>query len=168
MVGLFWITEDSVYLGAEPAGTASGVRLTEEGVETLGAGREAFWSWPEVERIDVRDVPVRSAPRRLVSMALGTLYSAVTGDGEHPPAWTVRVETADGAAEVEVHAAVAGGTYTPAEYVLSRTVLGRLASGGTTVGDLVAWRLDRPTGDSPPRGAREALLRTWAGPQDMS
>ncbi|WP_338775878.1 hypothetical protein [Streptomyces sp. DG1A-41] len=36
MVGLFWFGEDSVYVGAEPGRTASGVRLSEDGVETLG------------------------------------------------------------------------------------------------------------------------------------
>jgi hypothetical protein len=65
MVGLFWITEGSVYLGAEPAGTASGLRLTADGVETLGSGHESSWSRAEVRRIEAADVAVRSGARRL-------------------------------------------------------------------------------------------------------
>ncbi|WP_049565952.1 hypothetical protein [Streptomyces sp. SBT349] len=162
MVGLFWITEDSVYLGAEPAGTASGVRLTEDGVEALGSDHGTSWSWNEVRRIDVRDVPVRSTARRLASLAFDSLYVAVTGDGQLPPAYTVRVDTADGTAEVSVLSAVVGGTYAPAEYELSRTLLGRLADGSATVGDLLDWRRDHAADGAPPREEREALLRKWA------
>ncbi|MDT0321749.1 hypothetical protein [Streptomyces millisiae] len=162
VVGLFWITEDSVYLGAAPGGTASGVRLTEDGVEVLGEDHGTSWSWGEVRRIEVRDVPVRSAARRFVSMAFDTLYTAVTGDGELPFAYTVDVETADGTVEVSVVSAITGGIYTPDEYELSRTLLGRLVDGGATVGDLLAWRRDHATDDTPPREEREALLRKWA------
>ncbi|MER5517215.1 hypothetical protein [Streptomyces sp. NPDC002763] len=161
VVGLFWITEDAVYLGAEPVGTASGVRLTEDGVEALGIDHGTYRSWSEVRRIDVRDVPVRSAGRRLVSMAIDSLLVAVTGDGELPPAYTVRVETAEDTVEVSVLSAVAGGIYQPVEYDLSRTLLARLADGGTTVADLLAWRRDHADG-TPPREEREALLRKWA------
>ncbi|MEU2620378.1 hypothetical protein ABZ642_19995 [Streptomyces sp. NPDC007157] len=162
VVGLFWITEDAVYLGAEPVGTASGVRLTEDGVEALGIDHGTYWSWSEVRRIDVLDVPVRSAGRRLVSMALGSLLVAVTGDGEFPPAYTVRVETAEDAVEVSVMSAVVGGIYQPVEYELSRTLLDRLADGRATVGDLSAWRRDHAADGTPPREEREALLRKWA------
>ncbi|MFD3589202.1 hypothetical protein [Streptomyces sp. NPDC058683] len=162
LVGLFWITEDAVYLGAEPVGTASGVRLTEDGVEVLGTGHGTYRSWSEVRRIDVRDVPVRSAGRRLVSMALDSLLVAVTGDGELPPAYTVRVETAEDTVEVSVLSAVAGGIYQPVEYDLSRTLLTRLADGTTTVADLLAWRRDHTPDATPPREEREALLRKWA------
>ncbi len=163
MVGLFWITDDSVYVGAEPVGTAPGVRLTTDGVETLGLGRGESWKWSEVRAIDVRDVAVRSAARRLVSLAFDALVAAVTGDGEQPPAYTVRVDSADGTTEVSVLSAVAGEIYTPVEYALSRTLLARLADGGTTVGELLAWRRDRTDGRTPPRAEREALLRKWTG-----
>ncbi|TDC62127.1 hypothetical protein [Streptomyces hainanensis] len=162
MVGLFWITEDSVYLGARPVGGASGVRLTEGGVEALGDDHGTSWSWPEVRRIDVRDVAVRSAARRFLSMTFETVYAAISGDGELPPHFTVRVETADDAGEVDVTSAVAGGIYTTGEYELSRALLDRLADGGATVRDLLAWRHDHASGDTPPREEREALLRKWA------
>ncbi|MEV7340688.1 hypothetical protein [Streptomyces sp. NPDC093544] len=163
MVGLFWITEDAVYVGAEPIGTASGVRLTEGGVETLGAGNGAFWSWGEVRRIEVADLVVRSAGRRLVSMAFDSLVVLVTGDGEFPPAFTVHVETADDSVAVSALPAISGGIYPQVERELSGSVLERLADGGAAVGDLLAWRREQADDSTPRREEREALLRKWAG-----
>jgi hypothetical protein len=164
MVGLFWITEDCVYVGAEPTGTASGVRLTCDGVETLGLGEGRAWRWDEVRRIDVADVAVRSPARRLASMALDTLTVLVTGDGELPPAFTVRVETVDGAsAEVSALAAVPGGIHTPEEYELSRALLTRLADGAASVEDLLARHRDLAGGTARGRHERTALLREWRG-----
>ncbi|GGY97802.1 hypothetical protein [Streptomyces poonensis] len=163
MVGLFWITDDSVYVGAEPVGTASGVRLSADGVEALGIDHGRSWSWSEVRSIDVRDVAVRSTARRFATLAFDSLVVAVTGDGELPPAYTVAVETADGVVEVSVVSAVVGGIYTPDEYALSRTLLARLADGGTPVDVLLAWRRDHVDHGTPPREEREALLRKWIG-----
>ncbi|OWA14483.1 hypothetical protein B9W64_17680 [Streptomyces sp. CS159] len=163
MVGLFWITEGCVYLGAKPAGTAPGVRLTEGGVEILGGeqgGRS--WEWDEVRGLDVRDVAVRSAGRRLASMAFDSVVVLFTGDGEQPPLFTVCVETeGDGTVEASVLAAVTGGIHTPDEYELSRTLLARLADGTTTVGELVGWRRDEPEDVAPTKEQRLALLREW-------
>ncbi|MCX5559233.1 hypothetical protein [Streptomyces sp. NBC_00038] len=163
MVGLFWITEDAVYVGAEPIGTASGVRLTEDGVETLGLGNGASWSWDQVRRIEARDLVVRSAGRRLASMAIDSLVVLVTGDGELPPAFTVHLETADDTVDVSALPAVAGGIYPQAERELSGTLLERLADGGAAVADLLAWRREQPDDSTPRREEREALLRKWAG-----
>lgn len=164
MVGLFWITEDCVYVGTEPVGTASAVRLTEHGVEALGVDHGRSWSWSEVRRIEVRDVAVRSAARRLASVAFDSLIVLVTGDGVLPPAYTVRVETmADDTVEVSVFSAVTGGIYTPEEYDLSRTLLEHLTDGRTPLTDLLAWRRDHATESTPPREEREALLRKWTG-----
>ncbi|MFB6554681.1 hypothetical protein [Streptomyces sp. NPDC056405] len=162
MVGLFWITEDAVYVGAEPTGTASGVRLTKDGVETLGLGQDRFWPWHEVRGLDVQDVAVRSAARRLASMAFDSLVVLATGDGEHPPAFTVRVDTtADGTVEAAALTAAPGGIHTPDEYDLSRTLLTRLTTGATPVDDLLAWRRDEPEDVAPTRDERLALLRRW-------
>ncbi|WP_405924632.1 hypothetical protein [Streptomyces sp. NBC_00035] len=163
MVGLFWITEDAVYLGAEPIGTASGVRLTEDGVETLGMGNGASWSWEQIRRIEVRDLAERSAGRRLVSMAIDSLVVLVTGDGVLPPAFTVHLETVAESVDVSALAAVAGAIYPQPEIELSRTLLERLADGGAAVGDLLAWRREQPDDSTPRREEREALLRKWAG-----
>ncbi|MGV9909953.1 hypothetical protein ACWEWD_12335 [Streptomyces tendae] len=79
-------------------------------------------------------------------MAFDSVVVLIPGDGEHPSLFTVCVETeADGAVEASALVAVAGGIHTPDEYDLSRTLLGRLADGTTTVGELVAWRRDEPT-----------------------
>ncbi|MEU7402764.1 MULTISPECIES: hypothetical protein [unclassified Streptomyces] len=163
MVGLFWITEDCVYVGAEPTGTAPGARLTEDGVEILGLGQGGrSWTWDEVTGLDVRDVAVRSAARRLASMAFDSVLVLITGDGELPPAFTVRVETEhEGAVEANVLAAVTGGIHTPDEYALSRTLLTRLADGTTPVGELTDWRRDEPDDVAPTRDQRLALLRQW-------
>ncbi|MFJ3236008.1 hypothetical protein [Streptomyces sp. NPDC086787] len=164
MVGLFWITEDCVYVGSEPVGMATGVRLTEHGVEIPGLRPEKAWSWNEVRLLEVRDVAVRSAARRFVSMAFDTLLVAVTGDGELPPAYTVRVETAAGdETEVSVLSAVTGGIYTREEYDNSLALLERLTDGRTNIADLLAWRRDHGMDDTPPREEREALLRKWTG-----
>lgn len=164
MVGLFWIGEDSVYVGAEPVGAASGVRLTEDGVETLGAGQGRFWAWGEVVRIGTAGVPVRSRVRRMASLAFDAVLVAATGAGELPPAFLVELATAEETVEVSVHTAVAGGIYQPSEYELSVALLERLADGGAeVVGDLLAWGREHAAGGTPPREEREALLRKWAG-----
>ncbi|MCH5671337.1 hypothetical protein [Streptomyces gilvus] len=165
MVGLFWITEDSVYLGAEPVGTASGVRLTEDGVEPLGSGHGSSWSWAEVRRIEAADVAVRSGARRLASLAWDSVAVLVTGDGELPPAFTVRVETADGTEEVSVLSTAVGGVHTPDEYELSRTLLERITDSREVVGELLAWGRHHAAEGTPRREEREALLRKWAGAQ---
>ena len=142
MVGLFWITDDAVYIGAEPAGTASGVRLSQDGVEVLGRNA-GTWSWAEVCGIEVADVAVRALPQRWVSQAVDVVTSALTGGGELPPPFTVRVTTADGSVETDAYTAVAGGFYGPTEYELSRTLLARLVDGRTALDDLLQWRRDR-------------------------
>ncbi|MFJ3360923.1 hypothetical protein [Streptomyces anthocyanicus] len=163
MVGLFWITEGCVYLGAKPAGAGPGVRLTEGGVEILGTGQGGrSWGWDEVRGLDVRDVAVRSAGRRLASMAFDSVVVLITGDGEQPPLFTVLVETeGDGTVEASVLAAVTGGIHTPDEYDLSRALLARLADGTTTVGELLRWRRDEPEDVAPAKDQRLALLREW-------
>ncbi|CAL9365583.1 hypothetical protein [Streptomyces sp. enrichment culture] len=163
MVGLFWIGEDSVHVGAEPAGAASGVRLTEDGVTVVGVDGGRFWTWDEVVRIETHDVPVRSGVRRLASMAFDAALVAVTGDGEQPPAFTVEVATAGETVLADAHAAVTGGIYLPSEYELSTALLRRLAEGQADVADLLAWGREHAAEGTPAREEREALLRKWAG-----
>lgn len=163
MVGLFWFTDDCVYVGAEAVGTASGVRLTGDGVETLGLEHGSSWSWEKVRRIEAADVAVRSAGRRLASMALDSVVVLVSGDGVLPPAFTVRVDTVDGTEEVSVYSPAVGGIYTPVEYDLSRAVLERLTDRVSTIGELLAWGRDHAADGTPRREEREALLRRWAG-----
>lgn len=162
MVGLFWFTEDCVYVGAEAVGAAPGVRLTEAGVETLGVDHGSSWGWEKVRRVEAADVAVRSAGRRLASLALDSVVVLVSGDGILPPAFTVRVDTTDGTEEVSVFSPAVGGIYTPVEYDLSRAVLERLTDGGSTVGELLAWGRRHAADGTPRREEREVLLRRWA------
>ncbi|MGV9454089.1 hypothetical protein [Streptomyces sp. NPDC003635] len=164
MVGLFWITEDAVHVGAEPVGTASGVRLSKDGVEALGLEQGRSWGWDEVTRIEVADVAVRPASRRWVSQAFDAAMVALTGSGDHPPAFTVRIgTTAQETVEVSVRTAIAGGIYGPVEYELSRTLLDRLVEGRAHLDDLMRWRRDRVTETGPGREEREALMLKWLG-----
>ncbi|WP_328869430.1 hypothetical protein OHT76_04575 [Streptomyces sp. NBC_00287] len=161
MVGLFWITEGSVYIGAEPVGTAAGVRLSKDGVEALGIEHGRSWSWDEVQRIEVADVPVRSASRRRFSQAFDAVVVALTGGGDLPPAFTVRIGAAEETVEVSVLTPIAGGIYGPVEYELSRTLLNRLVDGRTALDDLLLWRRDLVGDANPGREEREALMLKW-------
>ena len=69
MVGLFWITTDEVYVGAPPGTDALGVRLTEKGVETDGAGDHRTWAWEDLRSATVEGALVRSASRRRLALA---------------------------------------------------------------------------------------------------
>ena len=86
----------------------------------------------------------------------------MSGDGILPPAFTVRVDTTDGTEEVSVSSPAVGGIYTPVEHDLSRAVLERLADGGSTVGELLAWGRRHAADGTPRREEREVLLRRWA------
>ncbi|CAM5685840.1 hypothetical protein STENM327S_04096 [Streptomyces tendae] len=139
------------------------MRPTEGGVEILGDGQGGrSWDWEEASGLDVCDVAVRSAGRRPASLASDSVVVLITGDGEHPPLFTVRVETRDdGPAEASALAAVTGGIHTPDEYELSRILLARLADGGTTVGELLGRRRDEPEDFAPTKDQRLALPREW-------
>ena len=164
MVGLFWITEDSVYVGAEPEGTTSGVRLTGDGVELLGRERAGSWSWDEIRGIEVADVPVRRTVRRHASIAFDLVSALLGQEPEQPPFFTVRVTTGGGTVGTSPFAAITGGIYGPMEYELSLALLRRLVDGGGTgLDDLLAWRRDHGTASTPGREERELLLLKWAG-----
>ncbi|WAX81421.1 hypothetical protein [Streptomyces sp. KMM 9044] len=166
MVGLFWITEDSVYLGAEPEGNASGVRLTKDGVELLGRERTGFRTWGEVHGIEVADVAVRRAVRRHASLAFDVV-SGMLGQGPgYPPSFTVHVTTDHKTVTASPFTAITGGIYGPTEYELSLTLLRRLVDGGGTgLDDLLTWRRDHATAATPGREERELLLLKWVGDQ---
>lgn len=162
MVGLFWITEGCVSGGeARRCGARCAADRGRGGDPGDRAGRPVL-GWDEVRGLDVRDVAVRSAGRRLASMAFDSVVVLITGDGEQPPLFTVLVETeGDGTVEASVLAAVTGGIHTPDEYDLSRALLARLADGTTTVGELLRWRRDEPEDVAPAKDQRLALLREW-------
>ncbi|MGW5866198.1 hypothetical protein ACWFRJ_28890 [Streptomyces sp. NPDC055239] len=169
MVGLFWIAEGDVYVGAKPSGLAAGVRLTPEAVVALGDRQSALYPWDEVRALTVEDAPVKSLKRQvgtLVDMAL----TVGLGGSDDAPAMTVRLTRPDSAERTELTAYVAAATgYSRAEYDLSLTLLSRMTEGEatlrTTLAAMAEWGRAREGGS--PRGAeREALLRGWAGVDD--
>ncbi|MGW0825502.1 hypothetical protein [Streptomyces sp. NPDC002845] len=164
MVGLFWITEKFVYVGAEPEGYGRGVRLTPEGVEAVGTGQTGFWVWEDIRSVEVRDARVRaSAGRMLVSDVLGSVLTAVTGDGDAPAAFEVHLETGDetGGKTVELDVFAAASGYLKSEYDLSVTLLERFVSGVADVSALLEWARGHVVEGTLRREEREVLLRGW-------
>ncbi|MFI0786218.1 hypothetical protein ACH4Q6_11545 [Streptomyces lydicus] len=171
MVGLFWIAEGDVYVGAKPSGLAPGVRLTPEGVTALGDGQSGLYLWEDVQSLTVADVPVQSLRRQIGAvkdLALGTVMDFALGSGrvgEAPPMVTICVESAGGDHELPAYVAAALG-YSQTEVDLSRALLARLTEGAATMATTLAamsewgraWE-----GGSPRKAEREALLREWAG-----
>ncbi|MBW5423211.1 hypothetical protein GKQ77_16845 [Streptomyces sp. BG9H] len=170
MVGLFWIAEGDVYVGAKPSGLAAGVRLTPEGVVALGDKQSAFWPWEDVHSLAIDDVPVRSL-KRGVGVAVDLVLTVGLGGGDEAPTMTVRVGGPDGAeTELTAYTAAAVG-YSATEYDLSRTLLTRLTQGAgtllTTLTAMAEWGR-RHEGGSPRAAGREALLREWLAVADAT
>ncbi|QES35160.1 hypothetical protein DEJ48_18635 [Streptomyces venezuelae] len=165
MVGLFWIAEGDVYVGAKPAGLAPGVRLTAEGVLALGDKQSGMWSWEDVHALTIDDVPVKTLKRH-VGVAVDMVLTVGLGGNDEAPTMTVRVKDAtETETELTAYTAAAVG-YSRTEYDLSRTVLARLTEGAgsllTTLTAMSDWGR-RHEGGSPRAAEREALLREWAG-----
>ncbi|MEU6672312.1 hypothetical protein [Streptomyces sp. NPDC046727] len=172
MVGLFWITEGDVYVGAKPSGLAPGVRLTPEGVVALGDGQSDLYLWEDMEALTVADVPVKSLKRQVgvvKDLALGTVMELALPMGslgdDAPPMMTVRVESSDAEHELAAYVAAAVG-YPQTEVDLSRALLTRLTQGAATMATTLAAMSEwgRAWEGSSPRAAeRERLLRGWLG-----
>ncbi|CAM5520000.1 putative protein OS=Streptomyces alboniger OX=132473 GN=CP975_18495 PE=4 SV=1 [Streptomyces alboniger] len=164
MVGLFWIAEGDVYVGAKPSGLAAGVRLTPEGVLALGDGQSGLWLWEDVRSLTVDDVPVKTLKRH-VGAAVDMVLSVGLGAHDEAPSMTVRVGGAEGDTELSAYTAAAIG-YSAREYDLSRALLARLTEGAatlhTTLAAMSAWGR-RHEGGTPRAAEREALLTEWAG-----
>ncbi|MEU5087714.1 hypothetical protein [Streptomyces sp. NPDC021356] len=173
MVGLFWIAEGDVYVGAKPSGLAPGVRLTPEGVMALGDGQAALHLWEDVRALTVADVPVKSLMRQVgvvkdlaVDTVMNLALSLHPGRADEAPSMmTVRVESSGGEHELAAYVAAAVG-YSATEVDLSRALLSRLTEGAATMATTLAamsqWGRSQASGT--PRGAeRERLLREWMG-----
>ncbi|WP_030931558.1 hypothetical protein [Streptomyces sp. NRRL B-24720] len=161
MVGLFWVSEDAVHLGAPPGESAPGVRLATEGLDAVGP-RPGTWKWADLGSVTVVGAPVRTAPGRQLSMTLDVVLGAMgLGGPEGPAEMTVRVQASDGAADLLVHSAAAGA-YTPGEVELSHQVLDRFVAGTLSPAVLSAWGRTHGTGKTPRPAEREALLQQWA------
>lgn len=166
MVGLFWIAEGDVYVGAKPAGLAPGVRLTPEGVLALGDKQSGMWPWEDVRALTVDDVPVKSLKRQ-VGAVVDLALTVGLGGSDEAPTMTVRLTDAEGEeTELTAYTAAAVG-YSRTEYDLSRALLARLTEGaGTLLTTLTAmsdWGR-RHEGGSPRAAQRVELLREWGSP----
>ncbi|MFF3323566.1 hypothetical protein [Streptomyces sp. NPDC002889] len=159
MVGLFWITEEPVYLGSPPAADGRCVRLTAKGLEAAGPDGSRTWTWAGLRSAAVEDAPVRSLGHRL-EMTLEALLTSVSGLGSEPPEMILRLETADGTEKVPVYAATAGG-YGPEELALSQALLARFVAGTADPRTLTSWGQENSSHGTPKPRQREALLRTW-------
>ncbi|MEV2252062.1 hypothetical protein AB0I94_16000 [Streptomyces sp. NPDC050147] len=164
MVGLFWIAEGDVYVGAKPSGLAAGVRLTPEGVVALGDKQSAFYPWDEVRSLTVEDAPVKSLKRQ-VGVLVDLALTVGLGGSDDAPAMTVRLARPESeATELTAYVAAATG-YSQAEYDLSLTLLTRMTEGEatlrTTLAAMAEWGRTRE-GGSPRAPERETLLREWA------
>ncbi|MFF0431463.1 hypothetical protein ACFYU9_04420 [Streptomyces sp. NPDC004327] len=174
MVGLFWIVEGDVYVGAKPSGHAPGVRLTAEGVLGLGDGQSGLHLWEDVRALTVGGVPVKSLMRQVGAVAEVALVTVkelalpmgMGPDIEAPPLMTVCVEAADGDYELGAYVAAAAG-YSQTEADLSRALLSRLTEGAatmqTTLAAMAEWGRAWEGGSAPRKAEREELLRSWLG-----
>jgi len=162
MVGLFWIAEGDVYVGAKPSGLAAGVRLTPEGLVALGDKQEGMWPWEDVHGLAAENVPMKTLKRNvgvLVDMAL----SLGLGGDEGAPTMTLRVSDGEGDTDLTVYTAAATG-YSQTECDLSLTLLTRMTEGEatlrTTLAAMATWGR-KNEGGSPRAAERETLLRNW-------
>ncbi|HZF89677.1 hypothetical protein [Streptomyces sp.] len=174
MVGLFWIAEGDVYIGAKPSGLAPGVRLSPEGVVALGERQSGLHLWEDVRALTLTGAPVKTLKRQVgvvrdlavdmvVNLAL-PIGPSQTDQG--PAAMTVRVESSGGDHELTAYAAAAVG-YSATEVDLSRALLSRLTEGAatmaTTLAAMTEWGRTREDDGTPRAAERERLLREWAG-----
>ncbi|MEU6676964.1 hypothetical protein [Streptomyces sp. NPDC046925] len=162
MVGLFWIAEGDVYVGAKPSGLAAGVRLTQEGVVALGDKQAALWPWEDVRALTAEDVPLRSLKRH-VGVLVDAVLALGLGGGDEAPTMTLRVTDAEGDTDLTVYTAAATG-YSETEHDLSLALLTRLTEGAgtlwTTLAAMAEWGRAHE-GGSPGAAKREELLRRW-------
>ncbi|MEU7025601.1 hypothetical protein AB0A60_02810 [Streptomyces sp. NPDC046275] len=171
MVGLFWIAEGDVYVGAKPTGHAAGVRLAAEGVVGLGDGQSRLFLWEDVRSLTVTDIPEKTLMRQVGVVGdaalnvVGELVMPVFGPraGDAPPQLTVEVGTSEGSHALSAYVAAAAG-YPQSEVELSLALLSRLTEGAatmeTTLAAMADWGRTRADG-TPRRAEREALLQEW-------
>ncbi|MGW5734739.1 MULTISPECIES: hypothetical protein [Streptomyces] len=162
MVGLFWIAEGDVYVGAKPSGLAAGVRLTPEGVLALGDKQAGLWPWEDVRALTVEDAPVKSLKRN-VGVLVDLALTVGLGGGDEAPTMTLRVSGAEGDTDLTVYTAAATG-YSRTEHDLSLALLTHLTQGAatllTTLSAMADWGRHHE-GTTPNPSTRETLLRTW-------
>ncbi|MFJ5115961.1 hypothetical protein ACIQAD_35575 [Streptomyces sp. NPDC088551] len=160
MVGLFWIEQDKVCLGAPPVEEDPGVFLSPTGV-SVG---EQTWRWQDVTDLQVLDVPVRSAAVRWATRVTTLVAAALNAWGPGGPSMmTAVVHAQDERVETPVFSAAATA-YTQREVDLSLGLLSHFVRGSASPSLLTQW-----WGESRPAGVlhsrdREAVLEGWLTP----
>ncbi|MEV6048486.1 hypothetical protein [Streptomyces xanthochromogenes] len=164
MIGLFWVTENDVYLGLPPAAQQmTGVAMSPSGLRCIGP-EERVWAWSEVTDLQVDNVPVRSAVVRWATRATTFVAAALDAWVPGSPAeMTVVVSTGEHRTEVPVLSAAATA-YTQREVDLSHALLAHFVRGTSSPAILTDWwKETRPVGVLRSR-QREAILDYWAAP----
>ncbi|MFJ1545001.1 hypothetical protein [Streptomyces sp. NPDC088246] len=163
MIGLFWIEETRVCLGAPPAEEGPGVFLSPTELSVTGP-EQHVWGWEDVTDLQVLDVPVRSAAvrwaTRVTTVAAAALDAWVPGS---PAQMTVVVHAQDQRVEAPVFSAAATA-YTQREVDLSLGLLSHFVRGSASPITLTQWWAEnRPTEVLRSRH-REAVLEGWLAP----
>ncbi|MEU1303868.1 hypothetical protein [Streptomyces shenzhenensis] len=155
MLGLFWITPETVYLGAPPSTTLSAVSLAPDGLTAVGP-QAGSWPWQRVTAVKVEDVPVRTTTGRSLARAFEVVFGP-----QSPTEMTVRVESVDGSRfGIPVHSAAASA-YTVREVDLSQRLLEHFLEEKASPATLTDWLLNSPRPRTPRPAEREALLQHW-------
>ncbi|MEU9256353.1 hypothetical protein AB0D66_31680 [Streptomyces sp. NPDC048270] len=162
MVGLFWITEDSVYVGSPPNAEGHCLRITSDGLQARCSDGIRAWPWSRLSSAVVEAAPVEGGTKGAGRFLAAVLEAMVTlgssYDGEAPPQMFLVLESQDGTEEVQVSAATTG--YTSQEITLSQRLLSRFREGTADPRTLTTWSRDH-SGGTPKPTEREALLKEW-------
>ncbi|MGW2743168.1 hypothetical protein [Streptomyces sp. NPDC001450] len=159
-VGLFWVTADSVYLGAPATAPAPNVVLRASGLHVTGP-HPREWSWSDIVGLEVTEVPTRSTLQRwatnAASFAAAALDAWVPGS---PTEMTVSITTPDNTLQTPVYSSAAVA-YSPREADLSHQLIGHFTEGAATPAVMTEWWAQtRPERVLRSR-EREALLELW-------
>ncbi|MFE9722053.1 hypothetical protein ACFYQ5_00195 [Streptomyces sp. NPDC005794] len=162
MIGLFWIEQDTVCLGAPPADDAPGVFLSPSGLSMVGPTQLA-WSWADVMDVQVLDVPVRSAAARWAARATTFAAAALNAWGpDSPSELTVVVHTPG--QRVETPASAAANAYTQREVDLSHGLLSHFVRGSASPTTLTRWWAENRPVEVLRSRQREDILEDWLAP----
>lgn len=163
MIGLFWIEETRVCLGAPPADGCTGVFLSPTELSITGPDPHVL-PWTDVTDLQVLDIPVRSTPARWAIRAATVAAAALdVWQPSDPPALTVVAYVGDDRIEASVPSAAATA-YTQREVDLSLALLSHFVRGTASPATLTDWWTEnRPTETLHSR-EREAVLEGWVGP----
>ncbi|MEX3105000.1 MULTISPECIES: hypothetical protein [unclassified Streptomyces] len=163
MIGLYWIEETRVCLGAPPAEGMTGVFLSPTELSITGPTPHVL-SWPSITDIQLDHIPIRSTPARWAIRAATVTAAALDlWTPADPPALTLLVHTPDHTIETTAPSAAATA-YTQREVDLSLALLSHFVRGTASPATLTDWwTTTHPTETFHSRD-RETVLEEWVGP----